>query len=56
MGGKTEEECIRINCPGTEQIHNPKTGLHLQWVILIGICTLFGISIVWVRKNYFSKI
>lgn len=56
MGGKTEEECIRINCPGTEQIHNPKTGLHLRWMIFIFICILFGISIVRVRKNYFSKI
>lgn len=56
IGGKTEEECIRMNCPGTEQIHNPKTGLYLQWVILIGICMLFGISTMWVRKNYFSKI
>lgn len=56
MGGKSEEECIRINCPGTEQINNPKTGFQLKWMVLFGIFTLFGIFIVWVRKNYFLKI
>jgi hypothetical protein len=56
IGGKSEEECIRINCLGTEQINNPKTGLSILWVLVLGFVSFGGLSILLIRKNYLSKI
>lgn len=54
--GKTEAECILMNCPGTEKVTNPKTGIHLSIIILGSIFTLTLIYIVRAKKTYLKKI
>lgn len=49
--GKTEAECISMNCPGTEEITNPKTGIQLSIIILESIFTLTFIYIVREKKH-----
>ncbi len=54
--GNSMEDCIKKNCPGTEKIENPKTGIRLSFVVLGSILTAIFIYISKGKKTYFKKI
>lgn len=54
--GSTENECIKKLCPIKDEIENPKTGLNISIISIVGLLLIsMSIYIVSKRKNYFKK-
>lgn len=53
QSGKTEEVCIKINCPGAWEVENPKTGIYVTTVFILSCIT--GVIILALKKKNYLK-